>query len=256
MRKKKNKWLRFLVFTLCLAAVDVVLFSQNLVGLAFVGAGVVTSCLAVGAVALNVVVGAFGYYNIFKKSEVPLISISNAKALEKPDDYFGALESCRSKQVFKTYIDRAEAQIYRFDEKSQSLTTLLSQYFTPEELTFKHFNSVLGSVQELFFSNLKNIINRMIIFDEEDFNKVSALLLEAMPDYDERQRIHSKVEVYNEHIEFIDKTLDNNDDVIVKLDELILELSKLDSTQNCENLEDLPAVVEINELIKNVKYYR
>ena len=46
-----------------------------------------------------------------------------------------------------------------------------------------------------------------------------------------------------------------NEDILLKLDGLILEISKLDDIDS-GTLEELPAIQEINSLIEHTKYYK
>lgn len=251
---RRKRWFHVIALTLGLAAVDVVLFSKSLVGLSFTSENILVSALAFTAVAANVLVGGIGYYNLLFKPVEPM-KLYKRNELNEPKDYFAALEKAYDKRVFNSYVDRANEQLRRFESKSEALTTLLLQSFSPEEMSFQHFNNVLGSVKKLFLGNLKKMINRIVIFDEEDFEKTSNLLLDNVQNYEDRQRIQSKVEVYNEHIAFVDKMLNDNDDILIKMDKLLLEISKLDGLQD-DDFDNLLAVQEINELISNMKYYK
>lgn len=247
---KWKRWLRAIALVLGLVAADVLILG---VGLALIGGGLLAAALAGTVVAANLLIGGIGCYKLFKPAEP--MKLYNRSELAEPKDYVAALQKAYEKKVFTSYIDRASEQLRRFESKSESLTTLLLQSFSPEEMSFQHFNNVLGSVKKLFLGNLKKMINRIVIFDEDDFEKTSHLLLESVQSYEDQQRIQSKVEVYNEHIAFVDTMLNNNDDILIKMDKLLLEISKLDGLQG-NDFDNLLAVREINELIDNVKYYK
>lgn len=253
---KKKQWIHLIALTFSIAVADIILFSEALVGLSFTGGSIFETALAFTVAAMNLIVGGVGYYNILFKPAAPK-RLYKKNDLIEVKDYIVALEGQREKDIFDSYINRGIEQVNRFQDKSEALTTLLLQSFTPEEMSFKHFNNVVGSVKQLFFSNLKKAINRMIIFDNDDFDKISNMLLDNnIRDLSDRQRMQTKVELYNEHIAFVDIMLDNNDDILVKMDKLLLELSKLDGLEDYEDFNNLAAVQEINSLISQVKYYK
>lgn len=253
---KKKQCIHLIALTLGIAVADVILFSEALVGLSFTGGNILETALAFTAAAMNLIVGGVGYYSILFKPAAPK-RLYKKNDLAESKDYITALNKQREKEIFESYINRGIEQVNRFQDKSEALTTLLLQSFTPEEMSFKHFNNVVGSIKQLFFGNLKKAINRMIIFDNDDFNKTSNILLsDNIRDLSDRQRMQTKVDMYNEHIAFVDNMLDNNDDILVKMDKLLLELSKLDGLEDYEDFNNLAAVQEINSLISQVKYYR
>ena len=60
--------------------------------------------------------------------------------------------------------------------------------------------------------------------------------------------------IYNEYISFVKKAIDDNEQIILKLDEILFELSKLNSSEDGA-LENMSAMKEIDDLIKKVRLY-
>ena len=64
-----------------------------------------------------------------------------------------------------------------------------------------------------------------------------------------------KREIFEEHITAVKNIVVDNENILFKLDNLLLEISKLDESSK-ESIEELPAIVEMNELISQTKYYK
>ena len=58
-----------------------------------------------------------------------------------------------------------------------------------------------------------------------------------------------------EHINYVKTLVEDNEVIIMKMDKLMLELSKL-SELNADNIEKVSAIQDINELISQTKYYK
>jgi hypothetical protein len=67
--------------------------------------------------------------------------------------------------------------------------------------------------------------------------------------------MEDKLSVYNEYITFVKSATEDNEQILLKLDKLLLEISKFDSLESGE-IEDLAGMQEIDALIKQTKYYR
>ena len=63
------------------------------------------------------------------------------------------------------------------------------------------------------------------------------------------------MQIYQEHIEYVRGLVSMNEDILIKLDGLLLEISKLDDLDE-QGLENMAAVREINDLIAQTKYYK
>lgn len=143
-------------------------------------------------------------------------------------------------------------------DKDKALDSILAQYFSPQEMTYTKFQTVIDSVQALFYNNLKKMINRMIIFDYKDYTKLINKLKNA-PASDgitvASKSTGAQLKIYNEHIDYVKGLVEMNESILVKLDSLLLEISKLDDIDEA-GLEELTAIQEINDLISQTKYYK
>ena len=134
-----------------------------------------------------------------------------------------------------------------------------SLLFAPKgEMKFTKFQSTVDSVQDLFYGNLKKMLKRIIIFDYNDYLKVLEKLNNA-PITDGVKvapKSHAdQLKIYNEHIDYVHGIIEMNDSMLVKMDSLLLEISKLDDI-DVKGLENIAAIREINELISQTKFYK
>ncbi|MNI99672.1 hypothetical protein D3C73_1588090 [compost metagenome] len=61
--------------------------------------------------------------------------------------------------------------------------------------------------------------------------------------------------VYSEYLTFIKSSLATNEEIMLKLDKLLLEISRLDSFEPGD-IENMPCMQEIDSLIKQTKLYK
>ena len=251
----KKQIIKLLCLNLGIALLNVILFSAGFVGLNFSG-DALTTALGVTVIVMSIVTFFYGNYTIlFKQTSIQLFK--NAELVDDKD-YIGALEERREKKVFDEEISNAIDQVYRLQDKDKALDSILAQYFSPQEMTYTKFQTVIDSVQALFYNNLKKMINRMIIFDYKDYTKLINKLKNA-PASDgitvASKSTGAQLKIYNEHIDYVKGLVEMNESILVKLDSLLLEISKLDDIDEA-GLEELTAIQEINDLISQTKYYK
>ena len=89
-------------------------------------------------------------------------------------------------------------------------------------------------------------------FDEDDYNFVRSR--QEAGAFSE-QFMEEKLEVYYEYIKFVNAATEDNEQILLKLDKLLLEISGLNSIESGE-LEQMAGMIEIDNLIKQAKYYK
>lgn len=247
----KKQIIKLICLNLGIVLLNIILFSAGFVGLNFSGAAV-TTALGVTVIVMSLLAFFYGNYTILFKQ--PSIQLFKSTELVESKDYIGALEERREKRVFDSEISNAIDQVYRLQDKDKALDSILSQYFSPQEMTYTKFQSVIDSVQALFYNNLKKMINRMIIFDYKDYTKLMNKLGNASVAGTSKSA-STQLKIYNEHIDYVKGLVEMNESILVKLDSLLLEISKLDDIDEA-GLEELAAIQEINDLISQTKYYK
>ena len=253
-----KNFFKILLLNLGIALLNVILFSKGLVGLTFTG-GALTTAAAVTVVVMSLI--AFGYGNytlLFSEPKEQPVKFLKGTEFSTSKEYADALINAKGKNVFDECIDNAVEQIYRMDDKDRALDSILEQFFEPQEITFTRFQNAIDSIKAIFFNNIKKMINRMMIFDYKDYKK----LVQKM--HNSRningvgvnsKAVGDQLRIYNEHISYVNGLVEMNENILVKLDKLLLEISKLDDLDE-QGLENIAAVQEINDLIAQTKYYK
>ncbi|HWQ42401.1 MAG TPA: hypothetical protein VN456_10265, partial [Desulfosporosinus sp.] len=96
------------------------------------------------------------------------------------------------------------------------------------------------------------IINKLNAFDEDDYIMIRTK--NAAKAFSQ-QFVEDKLKVYNEYITYMRDSAEDNEEIILKLDKLLLEISGLNSMENGQ-IEQMPGMIEIDDLIKQTKLYR
>ena len=100
--------------------------------------------------------------------------------------------------------------------------------------------------------NIRSILNKFNAFDEEDYNFIRK---EQEAGTFSQQFMEEKFRVYNEYITFVRAATEDNEQILLKLDKLLLEISDLNSLESGQ-LEQMAGMIEIDNLIKQAKYYK
>jgi hypothetical protein len=131
------------------------------------------------------------------------------------------------------------------------LLNVLNERFDTTELSYKKFASVTLEVEKLFYLNVRSILNRLNVFDESEFESIRSQKLTKFS----RELLEEKTNVYNEYLSFVKNSLGTNEEILLKLDKLLLEISRLDSFEPGD-IEKMPCMQEIDTLIKQTKFYK
>ncbi len=253
-----KNFFKILLLNLGIALLNVILFSKGLVGLTFTR-GAVTTALAVTAVVMSLI--AFGYGNytlLFSEPKTQPVKFLKGTEFSTSKEYIDALSDAKGKNVFDECIDNAIEQVYRMDDKDKALDSILEQFFEPQEITFTRFQNAIDSVKAIFFNNIKKMINRMMIFDYKDYKKLVQKIHYSRNVNGvgvNSKAVGDQLKIYNEHISYVYGLVEMNENVLTKLDKLLLEISKLDDLDE-QGLENIAAIQEINDLIAQTKYYK
>lgn len=179
-------------------------------------------------------------------------SVVNLTELETEIDYIKALEEHADKKTFIKETTRLLNQIEKLQKKKEVIHDILRQRFNTTEMTYAKFNNTLVEIENIFYLNIKSILNKLNVFDQEEYNQLQKEI--GMKNV-KREFIEAKLNIYGQYITFIKGAVEDNDQILIKLDELLLELSKLNSLEDGE-LEEMNAMKELDALISKTKLYR
>ncbi|MGV8125662.1 MAG: hypothetical protein ACP5PV_00430 [Methanothrix sp.] len=244
---EREKWVRLLSLNLGIAAANIIVFSPGLIGLEL-GASALAAASGSTIIFLSGAGLFYGNYKLLSEPEksIPISQISTAEG------YIEALNDQRELKTFEKSIELLLDQIERLQKKNKTIREILLQIFSASEIAYKKFDAVIAEVERIFFMNIRSVLNKLNAFDEDDYNFVRSR--QEAGAFSE-QFMEEKLKVYYEYIKFVNAATEDNEQILLKLDKLLLEISGLNSIESGE-LEQMAGMIEIDNLIKQAKYYK
>ena len=230
-----------------IAGVNTVVFSPGLLGLSL-GGSAFGAAVAVTTLVMSALAFGYGNYTLLLREEK---MVSQVKDLSSREDYVAALHQHSGKKAFAAAIDIILQQIQQLDHKTKIIDDILLQNFDREEMSYVKFHQTILAVEKVFYLNVRSILNRFNSFDEKDYRRMTAKHLQKKfsPEF-----IRSNMDVYQCYIDYVLKSTEENEEIILKLDKILFELSKLDSLDSGD-ISKMSAIQEIDRLIQETKLY-
>ena len=244
----RKKLIKLLSLNLGIAAANVITFSPGLIGLELVGASALATAFGSTFIFLSGAGLIYGNYKLLTGPE----KVIPTKKIMTVDDYIEALNNHRRLKTFEETVDLLLDQIERLQKKNKIIRDILLQIFSASEISYNKFDAVIVEVEKIFFMNIRSTLNKLDAFDEEDYH----FIIKKHEGGAFSQRfMEDKFKVYNEYITFVKAATEDNEQILLKLDKLLLEISGLNSVESGQ-LEKMAGMIEIDNLIKQAKYYK
>jgi hypothetical protein len=231
-----------------IAATNIITFSPRLIGLELFGASALETALGITFIFLSGAGLIYGNYELFAGPE----KVVQTNKIRTVEDYIEVLNIHRELKTFEKTVDLLLDQIERLQKKNKTIRDILLQIFSASEMSYKKFDAVIAEVEKIFFMNIRSILNKLDAFDEEDYNFVRKKYEEGAFS---QQFMEEKCKIFNEYINFVKAATEDNEQILLKLDKLLLEISGLNSVESGQ-LEQMTGMIEIDNLIKQAKYYK
>lgn len=229
------------------AVANIVVLSPGLMGVDISGGSALEAAAGVTLLVMSLLVILYGsYLFLFKPPAAPQVS-----GLNTHEDYIAALSYYRKVKVLRNDVSLALDQLERIRKKKDALLEVLGQRFDPNELSYKKFYSVIGQVEKRLYLNISGILNKLAVFDPSEFSRFASR--SASASFSDKL-IREKNALYKEYMAHVTGYLGANEEMLLKLDKLLLEISLLNSA-TYQDVEELPCMKEIDALIKQTKYY-
>lgn len=266
---KKDSLIKLTIVNLSIVFINIIFFSKAFLHIDITGNDMLLSSFGVTTIIMSLLLFSYGNYTILFKKEKLQIAMLKDKDITTLADCAKATTQYINNNI-KTFNDDLSSvlgQIKRFNKKKIAIKEVLLEKFTDTEMSFAKFVNVVDSVENILLLNIKSLLNRLNAFDEEEFeqlmkkflpdikleNKSKQELLDIISGHSFNKVTESRLEIYKECVLFVDKIVENNEEILVKLDKLLIEISKLISFTH---IEDMAALKEIDELINNTKWYK
>jgi len=240
------KYIKLLGLIIGVVVLNVLVLSPGFIGVEIGGSAFSTAfgVTLLFASALAIVYGIYAW--LFKQPVVAPV-----RKITTHEDFVAALTRFSRVKALEGDVRLALEQMERLRKKSDTLLQVLNQKFDPTELSFKKFASVIQEVEKLFYLNVRSILNRLDVYDESEFERIR----NQKPTRFSPEIYQEKMNLYNEFLSFMKESLGTNEEILIKLDKLLLEISRLDSF-DAGDFDSMPCIQEIDSLIKQTKYYK
>jgi hypothetical protein len=238
------------IFNGALLAGNVLIFSNAFLKVRLTGGSALQSAIGFAVIAVSVV--SFFYVNMLILN-APSRKL-DPKAIRGGTD---SLEACREtiarmgySGTFSPKMGAILEQIQAMQKKRELINDILLQKFAATEMSYRRFKDIVDSAEGIMRANIKSILNRIFAFDEEEYGALARGKSRL------RQNLATqKLAIYKEYIDFVDNAVEDNDEILLKLDKLLFEISKFNSIDEGA-LENMEAMKELDRLIADTKWYR
>jgi hypothetical protein len=243
----RKELIKLLGLNLGIAAANIIALSPGLIGPPWGWASAFETALGCAFIFGSGAGLIYGNYRLLIGSEIENLTIKMTV-----ENYIEALNIHRGLKTFEETVDLLLDQIERLQKKNKIIRDILLQIFSDSGITYKKFDAVITEVEKIFFMNIASILNKLDAFDEEDYKFIRKKYEDGAFS---QQFIEEKFKVHDEYITFVKAATEDNEQILLKLDKLLLEISGLNSVESGQ-LEQMAGMVEIDNLIKQAKYYK
>lgn len=243
------KFKKFFLLIAIVIVTNILVWSRGFLGISLKAESPLIVAFGAAFLAASLIALVYGSYTyLFKPKPV----VKTKKEVVTHEDYVEAMSRYRSIAVLKQDVELALNQLDRMKNRKLKLLEVLEQRFDASELSYKKFNSVIHEVENLFYMNIKSILNKLGVFSVSDFAAIADLRKNKKLS---ARIIEEKIEVYNEYLNFVNESLNTNEEILLKLDKLLLEIARLGSL-DLESIENMACMKEIDALISQTKLYK
>ena len=242
----REKLIKLMGLNSGIAAANIIAFSPGLGGVV-IGASALATAFGITFIFLSGVGLIYGNYKLLTvpEKEIPPTKMT-------VEDYIEALKIHRGIKTFEETVDLLLDQIVRLQKKNKIIRDMLLQKFSASEISYQKFDAVIDDVEDIFFINIRSILNKLDAFDEGDYDFIRK---KHEAGAFSQQFMEEKFEVYSEYITFVKAATEDNEQILLKLDKLLLEISDLNCIEGGQ-LEQMAGMIEIDNLIKQAKNYK
>ncbi len=244
----KSKILKLAALNVGIVLLNVTLFSPGFMNIRMGGQNALSTAIGGTAIFMSFAVFLYGNYKLIsQKGKTSTIQIRDIKNKE---DCILMLKRSYGKRTFDSDISVILEQVEILGKKKEKIKDILLQKYNIIDKNFERFSNILFDVEYVFYTNVKSILNKINTFDEEEYNRIK---ITGELRYSEKF-IATKKSIYNEYISFVKNSIEDNEEIILRLDALLLEITKLDSLAEGE-IDNMTEIKQLDELINKIKYY-
>lgn len=214
----KKKIIKICLFNGFIVLSIVIIFSKGILAFSPFSENTLISAASITILIMTVILFLFGNYTLFKSLFRQNTYIMDE--LNKPEEFADALRIHKDKEAFANDIYDIIEQIDTLNRKKKTLDTVLYQKFEDEAEEFQSLIQVVEDTSLLLYENIKRILSRIEIFDQEEYEKLCRK--NATTEIE-----HAKIQIFQEHLAYVKEYKQKNDAILLQFDNLLIEVSKL-----------------------------
>ncbi|MHA6482516.1 hypothetical protein ACX1C1_11520 [Paenibacillus sp. strain BS8-2] len=216
---------KLLMLVIGIIIVNIVVLSPGLIGAKLMGGSAIATSAVATLLIMSLITLLVGSHALLFR---PPLSRQHSPPLNH-EQFELALIRHRGMRTLRQETELALSQLERMEKKKQALLQLLGERFNQSEMSYRRFISVVAAVEELFYGHIRGFINLLHL-------KQSAAMSAG---------VAAEASGY----------LGANEEILLKLDQLLSELSRLGSA-NYRDALGMPCMKDIDALISQTKYYK
>lgn len=241
----KNKIRKLILGNAGFAAGFILLYSPGLLGLRPSDPSIIKAALSI-TMGVLMPLGVIGYnYRLLGKKAghryLEENTYSAQSIREELQQYLGT-------KLFGQVAQSSMGQLAKSESLQKEIYEILQRKFNQSSITYQKFAAITQSAQSAVYSNMAGMLNRMRVIDDAEYRKLLDYKNDDIPDDIQIQRL----ELYNKNIEAVKEQRNQNEKLLFKLDELMLELAASEITDTSQ----IKAYAEIDTLISQIQYYQ
>lgn len=243
-----KKTLQLIGLNLGIAVVNVVTFSDALIGLDLAAdmGSMLERAMGYTLIIMSIFIFLVGNYKI--------LSQKNARPMQQYDyvledidtipECMEALQTCR-KNVFIRDVSTATEQVRRLERKRKSLEEILFQKCQAQQGELPGFKQVIDESEMLFIENVKRMLSRMSIFDQQEYETLQSTGRMNIS----HEAYQAKQQIFQEHFAYIKQQIEKNEAILLEFDRLLTEISKIGD----EDMADEETMESIRDVIQGMR---
>lgn len=240
----QEEYMKCIILSVVIAVIAVVCYSPGLLNLrpsdSFFRAGmsiIIGFCLV-----LSFVVGNYLILHEPKKTSIRREDVKTSA------DAMMILRQYKDGKAFGSIATTAIEQLKRLDVCVHRATVAIKNRFEDGSLSYSNYLTGVSAAEETALKNVVAMTNRMMLFDEDEYERLKHYKTDNIPDDIQEQQI----ELYKRNLDIIKETISLNEKILLNLDTLTLEISSINKEQNA----DSSILDELERLSKEAKYYQ
>ena len=220
---KKHEFIKKILINISLILLNVVVFSGSFLGVEMLSGNVFGFLAGASAILFTVMI----FLKVNCGRVLENLAAAYGKGKKAPE--IATLKQCRAaiytclkrieQETLTSGLETVIDQIDKFEAKRRLVREALGRTFDESEMTYVRFSATIDTVEAVVIGNTRVLAEKLTLLGEN---------------------------------EYIDETIASLDEIISKMDKLLVELSELNASEFNQEV----AMEDLQNLIDNVKWYK